>query len=75
MSNKVADKDLILEHLKRYGSITTLDAINDYGCTRLSGRIYDLRKEGYAIKTEVARVPKRGGRFVYVSRYSLDGSE
>jgi len=71
----MTDKDLILEHLKRHGSITTLEAIQEYGCTRLSGRIYDLRKEGYAIKTEVAKVPKRGGREVYVSRYSLEGEQ
>jgi hypothetical protein len=35
----------ILNHLRRYGKITTWTAIERYGITRLSGRIYDLRNK------------------------------
>ena len=41
----------ILEHLKKYGSITSKQAFILYGCTRLSARIYDFRKLGYNIFT------------------------
>ena len=42
-------KELILKHLQTYGSITSLDAIHKYNCTRLSHYILLLRKEGYEI--------------------------
>lgn len=41
----------ILTHLMQFGSITTWEAIQQYGITRLSGRIFDLRKAGYNIIT------------------------
>lgn len=68
----MSDKEAVLEHLREYGSITTLEAIEKLGCTRLSGRIYELRKEGYPIKSEIAKVPKRSGRMVYVTRYRME---
>lgn len=38
-------KERILKHLQLKGKITTWDAILDYGCTRLSEYIRQLRKE------------------------------
>lgn len=34
----------VLEHLQKYGSITSLEAIELYGATRLSAIIFNLRK-------------------------------
>lgn len=34
----------VLEHLQRQGSITSLEAIELYGATRLSGIIYNLKR-------------------------------
>lgn len=45
-------KEIILEHLQEYGSITSLEAIEKYRCTRLSQYILLLRKDGYRIKNE-----------------------
>ena len=45
-------KELILEHLQEHGSITSLEAIEKYHCTRLSHYIYLLRKDGYVIESE-----------------------
>jgi hypothetical protein len=45
----------VLKHLKTIGSITPLEALYYYGCMRLSGRIYDLKKQGVKIKTEHER--------------------
>ena len=58
----------ILKHLKRR-PITSMQAFNRYGITRLSGRIYDLRKEGHRITSE--RVTKNGATF---ARYRLEES-
>lgn len=40
---------LILKHLKRRKYITSYQAFELYGETRLSARIYDLRQMGYEI--------------------------
>ena len=45
-------KKIILGHLLEHGSITSLEAIEKYKCTRLSQYILLLRKEGYNIKNE-----------------------
>ena len=40
--------DLILMHMKKYGSITHLEAEKEYGIARLASRINDLRRQGVA---------------------------
>lgn len=41
----------ILSHLKRYGSITPLQALNQYGCYRLAARINEMRQRNHEILT------------------------
>jgi len=59
----------VKEHLDRYGSITTLEAFNDYGITRLSARIHELRTDGYPIDREFKNVKNRYGERVSVCIY------
>lgn len=47
--------DMALEFMKRYGQITPMDALEGFGCFRLSGRIFELREAGYEITTERAK--------------------
>lgn len=49
----------ILNHLKKHGSITCLDAIQQYFILRLSARIWDLREEGHQIKTVIIQSGKK----------------
>ena len=49
MGNRMAQTSKVLEHIKRCGSITSMEAFRQYGITRLSGRIFDLRRAGYPI--------------------------
>ena len=66
-------KEIILEHLQEHGSITSLEAIEKYHCTRLSHYIYLLRKEGYAIESEdVSFIHSITGRKGYYSKYILE---
>ena len=39
----------VLEHLQQNGSITSWEAIMKFHATRLSGIIFNLRKQGYPI--------------------------
>ena len=66
-------KEIILEHLQEHGSITSLEAIDKYKCTRLSQYIHLLRKEGYCIESEdVPFTHSITGRKGYYSRYVLE---
>lgn len=41
----------VLAYMKEHGSITPLEALDEFGCYRLGARIWDLRHAGYSIKT------------------------
>ena len=58
--------DLILQHMKTYGSINPKEAENEYGCMRLAARIKDLRNKGVDIDTEIVKgLNRNGGRTRY----------
>ena len=50
----------------RIASMTPLDAFRAIGCMRLGARIFELRREGHQIKTDMVKV---GGK--RVARYRL----
>ena len=47
---------LILEYLEIGNKITPLEALNNFGCFRLSSRIFDLRQKGHNIITHKKKV-------------------
>lgn len=65
--------DMVLAHMKENGGITSWEAIQIYGCTRLSAAIYDLRKAGWAIDSEPVRVKDRYGKPTVFARYFFAG--
>ena len=52
-------KEAILRHLQSGQTITPLEALNLYGCFRLGARIWELRDEGYEIKSENVKQGKK----------------
>tara|TARA_R110000824_G_scaffold37613_1_gene115672 strand:+ start:416 stop:634 length:219 start_codon:yes stop_codon:yes gene_type:complete len=67
----MTQKEQILNHLKNHKSITSWDAIMEYGITRLSHHIYCLRNEGFIIPDERVQVKTRLGRKTIISNYTL----
>lgn len=67
----VTQCDRILRHLKDYGSITPLEAMNEYGIMRLAARINDLRAQGIDIASEVKTGKNRYGEATHFSVYRL----
>ena len=67
----------LLDYLKNYGSITSLEAIRDLGNTRLSATIFDLKRDGYIIDTDMVKVATRFTKpngdkvFTNVAKYTL----
>jgi len=46
----------ILRALRQGRKITPLDALYDFGCMRLSSRIYDIKRMGYTVHTELVQL-------------------
>ena len=70
-TKRVTHYDRILNHLRFKGSITSLQAFREYGITRLSAVIFDLRQNGYNItSTNVGRLNRYGDK-VYFAKYTL----
>ena len=43
----------VLNHIKRYKKISSMQAFSKYNITRLAAVVYNLRAKGYAIKTDI----------------------
>lgn len=70
---KESHKDRLVKYLKEYGHITTIEAIQHLGNTRLSATIHTLRhKENYAIYSENIKVNNRWGGTTTITRYHAD---
>ena len=64
--------DRIVRHLEDYGSITSLEAIQEYGILRLASRINDLRRAGYRITSSTVAGKNRYGEITRYSIYRLE---
>ena len=72
MANKTGE---VLRHLKEQGSITSMEAIELFGATRLSAIIFNLRKRGHDIETVTKTMTDRYGHNVSYARYVLHVDE
>lgn len=61
----------VLRHLQEIGSITSWEAITEYGITRLSAKIHNLRKQGYEIESERITTKNRFGENCTFAKYFL----
>lgn len=71
MSNKKSQISEIIHHLRKYKSITSMEAIKRFGATRLSGIIYVLKERGFGIETELREVKNRYGHITRIAVYHL----
>ena len=70
---KRSQNEMILDHLLKGNKITQAEAVERFGCYRLSARIHDLREEGYTIKTTERVAKNRYGNTCYFAEYELIG--
>lgn len=61
----------LLDYLATNKRITSLDAIQQLGNTRLAATIHILRQRGYDISTKTVTVPTRHGK-TSVAEYTLN---
>ena len=66
---KMTQCEKIIRHLRAFGSISSLEAINEYGILRLASRVSDLKRRGYNIvgetKTGINRFEEKTSYKVY----------
>lgn len=68
---KTSKTEKVLNHLEKYKTITSLEAIELYSATRLSAIIFNLRKRGYNIITEDLPFVDRFGTKSHYGKYIL----
>ena len=69
---KKSQCEMILKYLRTHKTgITQMKALEKFGCLRLSGRIYDLRDQGYDIVTNMIEVKNRYDEISRVAQYRL----
>ena len=72
---KLTQCDRVLRHMEDYGSITSLEAVNEYGIMRLASRIADLKGRGHDIVSERGSSKNRYGETTSYSVYRLRNKE
>lgn len=61
----------VLNYIKIFGSISSMEAFQDLGITRLSARIWELRNEGYVFDETNETHKNRFGKLVTYKRYGF----
>lgn len=67
---KPTQKERLLADLQKGLSITPLDALKWYGSFRLSGLIFQLKAEGWDIRTEIVTQNRK-----HFAKYSLNNAK
>ena len=62
----------ILRHMEDYGSITSLEAMSEYGIMRLASRVSDLKHLGYPVRRVMETGKNRYGESIAYARYYLE---
>ena len=71
----MTNKERVLQYMKDFGSISSMEAFKDLGNTRLSSSIYLLRSEGYTIVSKDEEGLNRYGDKTHYTRYFLEENE
>lgn len=68
---KMTQNSRVLRHLRDYGSITSQEAMSEYGIMRLASRVCELRRQGYDIQSTMETGENRYGEKTSYTRYTL----
>lgn len=68
----MTQNEMVLKHLKEIGTLTSMEAFERYGITRLSARISNLREMGIPISTKTITSKNRFGQTTNYAEYRLE---
>lgn len=61
----------VLDYMNAFGSISSMEAFQDLGVTRLAAVIFELKRKGIAIRSKTEARTNRFGEVKHFSRYSV----
>ena len=62
-------KEMVLDYIKQFGSISTYEAFTDLGITRLAARIWDIKEDGQDFSVDWVTKTNRFGDEIKFKRY------
>ena len=65
-------RQMILQYIQDFGSISCYEAYIDLGITQLSSRLKELREEGYIFTYEWVKKKNRYNKPIRYKRYKLE---
>lgn len=68
---KINQRQRIINYIREFGSITSLEAYKELGITQLATRIKELKEQGYEFKTKMESSKNRYNESVSFKRYYL----
>lgn len=71
----MTQQNLILDYMKIHKTITPYESFEKLGCTKLSTRIGELKRQGYIITSDWIEDVNRFGENVRYKRYTLNRSK
>lgn len=72
MSSTLSQNLRIIDYCKDHGSITPMDALNHFGCFRLSARMFDIRAMGYDVTSVMETRVNEDGEAKRYARYHIN---
>lgn len=72
-ATKLTQCDRIIQFIEETGSITQMDALEQFGCMRLASRMCDIKKMGYAVEKKMEKSRNRYGEPISYARYTIGG--
>ena len=69
--NQLNQRQMILQYIEDFGSITSYDAYIDLGITQLASRIKELKEQGYQFNYTWITKKNRYGKPVRFKKYKL----
>lgn len=67
----MTQKEMILQYIKDFGSISSWEAYAELGITQLGARIFELKEKGYIFDKKRIKKTNRYGKPVFFDRYTL----
>lgn len=71
----MGQKQMVLDYITEFGSITPIDAFRDLGITRLSAIVFKLKEDGHDIDKVIETGKNRSGNRTRYARYSFGKGE
>ena len=68
---RTTQRDMVVNYIRDFGSITSWEAYTELGITQLGARIFELKERGYIFNKEKVKKLNRYGKQITFDRYKI----